>query len=80
VNIWSPLCGHHGGDPAVSQPAKQAAKFSAQHTGVGGRRTGFDGIEHHALGANLLDGVSSLEQAFEIVFTRFSISLRSTWM
>ena len=56
---------------AVAQPAEQPAQFGAQDAGVlEAAEQGFDGVEHHALGADLLDGVfEAHEQAFEIVFT-----------
>ena len=74
VNIWSPRsAGHHGGDLAVAQPAKQPAQLGAQDAGVlEPAEQRFDGVEHHALGADLLDRmIEPHEQTLEIVFTGF---------
>ena len=58
---------------AVAQPAEQAPQLGAQDAGVlEAAKQGFDGVEHHALGADLLDGVfEPHEQALEIVFAGF---------
>ena len=65
--------GDDGGDAAVAHPAEQPPQFGAQDAGVlEAAKQGFDGVEHHALGADLLDGVfEAHEQALEIVFAGF---------
>ena len=58
---------------AVAQPAEQPPQLGAQDAGVlEAAKQGFDGVEHHAFGADLLDGVlEPHEQALEIVFAGF---------
>jgi len=62
------LSGDDGRQLPVFQPAKQAANLGAQHGRVGqAREERFDGVEHDALGADAVDGMTeSDEQAFEV--------------
>ena len=69
----APLGRNDGGHALVLQPAKQPADFGAQHGLVRkARKQRLDGVEHHALGADGVDGVAQAdEQAFEVVFAGF---------
>ena len=69
-----------GGHALVLQPAKQPANFRAQHALVGKpRKQRFDGIQHHPLCPDGIDGVAQTDkQAFEVVLAVSSISERST--
>jgi hypothetical protein len=64
---------HDGGDLVVAQPAEQAAQLGAQNSEIlETAEQGLDGVEHHAPGADLPDGMfEAHEQAFEIVFAGF---------
>ena len=63
------LASDDGGDALVLEPGEQAPQLGAQDRAVGkSREQGFDGIEHHTLGANGVYCVPEPnEQAFEVV-------------
>ena len=66
----APLAGDDGGDALFLEPAEQAAKFRADDVGVGqGGEQRLDGVQHHALGADLVDGGGEAdEQTVQVVF------------
>ena len=68
----APLGRDDGRDPAGFQPAEQAPQLRAQQAGVRqAREQALDGVEHHALGADGVDGVAQAdEQSLEVVLPR----------
>ena len=75
------LAGHDGGDAFVLQPAEQAPQLGAQDCAlVSPANSSLDGIQHHALGADGIDGVAETdEQASRSYSPVSSISLRSMY-
>ena len=67
------LGGDDGGHALVLQPVKQPADFRPQHALVRkARKQRLNGIEHHALGPNAVDGMAQPnKQAFEVVLAGF---------
>ncbi len=67
------LAGDDRGDALVLQPAKQAAQLRAQERLVGeAAEEGLERVEHHALGADRVDGKPEpQEQALEVVLAGF---------
>ena len=72
-HLFAAFGGDDRGDAAVTHPAEQPAQLGTQDAGVlQAAKQGFDGVEHHALRADLLDGViEPHEQPFEVVFAGF---------
>ncbi len=66
----APFAGDDGGDALFLEPAEQAAKFGADDVGVGqGGEQRLDGVQHHALRADLVDGGGEAdEQTVQVVF------------
>lgn len=70
---FAALACYYSGHAAFFEPIEQAAQLGAQHGGVlETAEQRLDGVEHNALGANGVDGVTQTdEQAFEIVLAGF---------
>ena len=66
------LAGDDGGDAFVLQPLEQAAQLRAQDRLIAeAAEQRLDRVEHDALGADRIDGVTQAdEQAFEVVLAR----------
>ena len=72
------LGGDDRGDTPVLEPPEEAAQFGAQQSCVRQtREEALDGVEHHALGPDAVDGMPEThEEPFEVVLARL-LDLRS---
>lgn len=54
---FAALAGDNGGDALVLEPAKQPSQFRTQDRGIGkATEERFNGVQHHALGRDGVDG------------------------